>query len=50
MWGIRCIKTGMPYITFSSPESNKAINDFLEDTFKHVSTSKMIFYLVLKEM
>lgn len=30
-WSIRRIKTGMPYITFSSPEANKAINEYLED-------------------
>jgi len=30
-WTIRRIKTRMPYITFSSPEANKAINDYLED-------------------
>lgn len=30
-WSIRRIKTGMPYITFSSPEANRAINEYLED-------------------
>lgn len=30
-WSIRRMKTGMPYITFSSPESNRAINEYLED-------------------
>lgn len=30
-WSIRRIKTDMPYVTFSSPEANKAINEYLED-------------------
>lgn len=30
-WSIRRIKTGMPYITFSTPEANRAINEYLED-------------------
>jgi len=30
-WSIRRIKTGMPYITFSSLEANRAINEYLED-------------------
>ena len=30
-WSIRRIKTGMPYVTFSSPESCNAINDYIED-------------------
>lgn len=31
IWSIRRIKTGMPYVTYSSPESNRAINEYLED-------------------
>lgn len=30
-WDIRRVKTGMPYFTFSSPESLLAIADYLED-------------------
>lgn len=30
-WSIRRIKTGMPYVTFSSPEANMAIIEYLED-------------------
>ena len=30
-WSIRRYKTGMPYITFNSPESTNAIIDYLED-------------------
>lgn len=41
IWSIRRIKTGMPYVTFSSPESNHAINEYLEDRFdKQEITSK----------
>ena len=40
IWSIRRIKTGMPYITFSSPESNRAINAFLEDKIRKETISK----------
>ena len=30
-WSIRRFKTSMPYVTFSSPESVKAINDYLDE-------------------
>lgn len=33
-WHIKRIKTGMPYYTFSSPESNKAINNYLKYKLK----------------
>ena len=34
-WSIRRFKTSMPYVTFSSPESVKAINDYLDERIEN---------------
>lgn len=33
-WSIRRHKTKMPYVTFSSPESNRAINEYIEERYQ----------------
>jgi len=33
-WSIRRYKTDMPYVTFSSPESVKAINDYIDERYE----------------
>lgn len=41
-WSIRRFKTGMPYVTFSSPESVKAINDYIDHRYEKGRTFKDI--------
>ncbi|WP_414469453.1 tyrosine-type recombinase/integrase [Methanobacterium sp. ACI-7] len=41
-WSIRRIKTGMPYVTFSSPESVKAINDYIDERYEKGKDFKTI--------
>jgi hypothetical protein len=41
-WSIRRYKTNMPYVTFSSPESVKAINDYINERYKKGKKFKSI--------
>lgn len=34
-WSIRRYKTDMPYVTFSSPESVKSINDYIDERYEN---------------
>ena len=41
-WSIRRYKTNMPYVTFSSPESVKAINDYIDERYEKGKKFKSI--------
>ena len=41
-WSIRRFKTGMPYVTFNSPESTAAIIEYLHYRTEHISPAKHI--------